>query len=328
MITFTSFYQAIAEDTLQPWLEELPALLGHWQREHKHGQLPKWEKVLKKLDGMQPDSVNFSDSVEIGDASTTSDSQREKLESLLAIYKPWRKGPYRIHGIDIDTEWRSDWKWDRVAPHISSLENRLVLDVGCGNGYHMWRMLGAGARRVIGVDPSTLFLCQFEAIKRIAGNQHPVHLLPLGIEDLPALDGFDTVFSMGVLYHRRSPIDHLYQLKSQLRGGGELVLETLVIEGDEQQVLVPEDRYAKMNNVWFLPSAKALILWLQKCGFENVRLVDNDVTSLAEQRTTQWMPNESLIDYLDPNDISKTIEGYPAPMRATFIATKPINPMN
>jgi tRNA (mo5U34)-methyltransferase len=31
---------------------------------------------------------------------------------------------------------------------------------------------------------------------------------------------------MGVLYHRRSPLEHLWQLKDQLVNGGELVLET------------------------------------------------------------------------------------------------------
>jgi tRNA (mo5U34)-methyltransferase len=183
-------------------------------------------------------------------------------------------------------------------------------------------MLGDGAARVVGIDPSPLFLCQFEAIKRIAGKQHPVHLLPLGIEELPPLDAFDTVFSMGVLYHRRSPIDHLMQLRDQLRMGGELVLETLVIDGDENTVLVPQDRYGKMNNVWFLPSVAALMLWLKKCDFTDIRCVDIDVTSLAEQRSTTWMPNESLVDYLDQKDVNLTIEGYPAPKRATIIATK------
>ncbi|AVV82336.1 tRNA methyltransferase [Shewanella putrefaciens] len=211
---------------------------------------------------------------------------------------------------------------DRVKQHVSPLKNRTVLDVGCGSGYHMWRMLGAGAKRVVGIDPSPLFLCQFEAVKRLAGAHHPVHLLPLGIEELPPLDAFDTVFSMGVLYHRRSPIDHLLQLRDQLRTGGELVLETLVIDGDENAVLVPQDRYGKMNNVWFIPSVAALMLWLKKCDFTDIRCVDTDVTALAEQRRTDWMPNESLLEYLDPTDITKTIEGYPAPKRATIIAIK------
>ena len=136
------------------------------------------------------------------------------------------------------------------------------------------------------------------------------------------LAAFDTVFSMGVLYHRKSPLDHLSQLRAQLVNGGELVLETLVVDGDENTVLVPMDRYAKMKNVYFIPSVAALIHWLQKSGFKNVRCVDVAVTSLEEQRKTDWLENESLIDFLDPNDHSKTIEGYPAPKRAVILANK------
>ncbi|WP_025820278.1 tRNA 5-methoxyuridine(34)/uridine 5-oxyacetic acid(34) synthase CmoB [Shewanella marina] len=322
MISFSSFYKQIADSNLQHWLETLPAILGQWQRDNKHGNLPKWEKVLNKLNYPAPDVFDIENSVTIGSGEQLAVGEKQKLENLLQIFHPWRKGPFHIHGIHIDTEWRSDWKWDRVAPHISPLKNRTVLDVGCGSGYHMWRMLGSGAKRVVGIDPSPLFLCQFEAVKRLAGNEQPVHLLPLGIEELPPLDAFDTVFSMGVLYHRRSPIDHIMQLRDQLRTGGELVLETLVIDGDENAVLVPEDRYGKMNNVWFLPSVAALMLWLKKCDFINIRCVDLDVTSLAEQRSTPWMRNESLVENLDPNDMSKTIEGHPAPKRATIIATK------
>ena len=194
-----------------------------------------------------------------------------------------------------------------------------MLDVGCGSGYHLWRMLGEGADFVVGIDPSQLFYAQFNAIKHF--NPDPkINLLPIGIDDMPALQQFDTVFSMGVLYHRRSPLDFLQQLKQQLRPGGELVLETLVIAGDENAVLVPTDRYAKMRNVWFIPSCAALIKWLERLGFKNVNIVDINQTTLAEQRKTNWMENESLIDFLDPNDHSKTIEGYPAPLRAVITA--------
>ncbi|KLU19347.1 tRNA methyltransferase, partial [Proteus mirabilis] len=224
---------------------------------------------------------------------------------------------------NIDTEWRSDWKWDRVLPHISPLKGRHVLDVGCGSGYHMWRMLGEEAEFVVGIDPTELFLCQFEAVRKLLGDDQRAHLLPLGIEQLPALKAFDTVFSMGVLYHRRSPLDHLWQLKDQLVSEGELVLESLVIEGDEFQCLIPGDRYAQMRNVYFIPSAKMLKVWLEKCGFVDVRIVDQAVTSLDEQRRTEWMPTDSLAEFLDPNDQTKTIEGYPAPLRAILVAKKP-----
>ncbi|MBK1770101.1 MAG: tRNA 5-methoxyuridine(34)/uridine 5-oxyacetic acid(34) synthase CmoB, partial [Escherichia coli] len=183
----------------------------------------------------------------------------------------WRKGPFSLYGVNIDTEWRSDWKWDRVLPHLSDLTGRTILDVGCGSGYHMWRMIGAGAHLAVGIDPTQLFLCQFEAVRKLLGNDQRAHLLPLGIEQLPALKAFDTVFSMGVLYHRRSPLEHLWQLKDQLVNEGELVLETLVIDGDENTVLVPGDRYAQMRNVYFIPSALALKNWLKKCGFVDIR---------------------------------------------------------
>jgi len=200
--------------------------------------------------------------------------------------------------------------------------------VGCGNGYHCWRMAGEGAELVIGIDPTQLFLMQFLAVKHFVSSADKsadvsdrVHFLPLGIEQVPrGLHAFDTVFSMGVLYHRRSPIDHLQELKAALRPGGELVLETLVVEGNEQQLLIPKNRYAKMRNVWFIPSVLMLELWLMRAGFTDIRTVDVTTTSTEEQRSTDWMRFESLADFLDPADTSLTVEGYPAPCRAIVLA--------
>ena len=322
MIDFASFYQVIAKSRLSHWLHTLPAQLNAWENSERHGNLPKWQRVLTKLEHYQSSHVNLSDRVEIGQPGEISAGETRKLENLLQHFHPWRKGPFYLFGIHIDTEWRSDWKWDRVLPHISPLKDRYVLDVGCGSGYHLWRMRGEGAELAVGIDPAALFLCQFTAVKQLGGNDPQVHFLPLGIQELPPLRAFDTVFSMGVLYHRRSPIDHLYQLKDQLRDGGELVLETLIVDGDENTVLVPDDRYAQMNIVWFLPSPAAMIKWLKKCGFQDVRMVDEDVTTTDEQRKTEWMRNDSLAQYLMPDDPTRTIEGYPAPKRAVFVATR------
>lgn len=323
MFNFANFYQLIAQDTrLQPWLNVLPQQLTDWQNA-EHGDFDRWLRALNKISADTPDNIDLKQSVTISNHQPMPIGELKKLESLLRTFHPWRKGPYHVHGIHIDTEWRSDWKWDRVLPHISPLKNRSVLDVGCGNGYHMWRMLGEGARLCVGIDPSHLFLIQFEAIRKLMGGDQRAHLLPLGIEQLPKLQAFDTVFSMGVLYHRRSPLDHLIQLKDQLISGGELILETLVIEGDENAVLVPKERYAQMRNVYFFPSARALKVWLELVGFEQVRIVDENVTSIGEQRSTDWMTHNSLPDYLDPSDASKTVEGYPAPRRAVLVAKKP-----
>ncbi|WP_033791300.1 tRNA 5-methoxyuridine(34)/uridine 5-oxyacetic acid(34) synthase CmoB [Pantoea septica] len=322
MIEFGRFYQQIATGPLASWLEVLPAQIAAWQKENLHGLFRNWEKSVEHLPLLQPQQLDLLYSVS-AERDDLSERQRQGIEKLLRNLMPWRKGPYSLYGTDIDTEWRSDWKWQRVAPHISSLAGRTVLDVGCGSGYHMWRMVGAGAQLVVGIDPMQLFLCQFEAVRKLLGDDRRAHLLPLGIEQLPTLQAFDTVFSMGVLYHRRSPLDHLLQLKNQLVSGGELVLETLVIEGDERDVLVPGERYAQMRNVYFIPSAAALKSWLEKCGFVDVKIVDYAVTSTDEQRRTSWMTSESLAEFLDPQDASKTVEGYPAPLRAVLVATKP-----
>ncbi|MDT0176793.1 tRNA 5-methoxyuridine(34)/uridine 5-oxyacetic acid(34) synthase CmoB [Pantoea sp. RRHST58] len=322
MIEFGRFYQQIATGPLASWLEVLPAQIAAWQKENLHGLFRNWEKSVEHLPLLQPQQLDLLHSVSAA-RDDLSDRQRQGIEKLLRNLMPWRKGPYSLYGTEIDTEWRSDWKWQRVAPHIASLAGRTVLDVGCGSGYHMWRMVGAGAQLVVGIDPMQLFLCQFEAVRKLLGDDRRAHLLPLGIEQLPTLQAFDTVFSMGVLYHRRSPLDHLLQLKNQLVSGGELVLETLVIEGDERDVLVPGERYAQMRNVYFIPSAPALKSWLEKCGFVDVKIVDYAVTSTDEQRRTSWMTSESLAEFLDPQDASKTVEGYPAPLRAVLVATKP-----
>ncbi|MFB6325467.1 tRNA 5-methoxyuridine(34)/uridine 5-oxyacetic acid(34) synthase CmoB [Pantoea deleyi] len=322
MIDFGRFYQQIAVGPLAKWLEVLPAQISEWQRENLHGHFRDWYKSLEYLPLLEPQKLDLLHGV-TADRDDISDRHRQGIEKLLRNLMPWRKGPYFLYGTHINTEWRSDWKWERVIPHISPLAGRTVLDVGCGSGYHMWRMIGAGAQMVVGIDPMQLFLVQFEAVRKLLNDDRRAHMLPLGIEQLPALQAFDTVFSMGVLYHRRSPLDHLLQLKNQLVSGGELVLETLVIEGDVNQVLVPGERYAQMRNVFFIPSAEALKSWLEKSGFVDVRIVDFARTTTEEQRRTDWMTSESLAEFLDPDDPGKTVEGYPAPLRAVLVATKP-----
>ena len=316
--------EAYGDHPLGRWLTELPQQVDRVWREQAHGDMPKWREALAQLPNIPISTVDFSSGkVQAGSASDCDDQTRNRIIKALQQLHPWRKGPYQICGIEVDTEWRSDLKWDRLVEHISPLKNRTVLDVGCGNGYHLWRIHGEGATRVIGIDPTQLFNMQFEALKHFLGGSYPVHLFPLGIEELPAeLKAFDTVFSMGVFYHRQSPFSHLNELMGALRKAGELVLETLVIEGGEGKVLVPENRYAKMRNVWFIPTVETLKGWMKRSGFSDIQVVDISTTTTEEQRSTQWMRFESLKDYLDPMNSELTIEGYPAPKRAVLVAKK------
>ena len=316
----TEFYKSIIGTDLEKHIDIFATAIKDWEKNVSNKELTRWQKQLANLPSVEDAELKVSNCVALATQKPLAKSNLLRTKAILKNFMPWRKGPFDFFSINIDTEWRSDWKWDRVLPHITSLENRKVLDVGCGSGYHLFRMHACKASQVIGIDPTALFFYQFHCFKRYLHKVN-IHFLPIGIEDMPVTGYFDTVFSMGVLYHRTDPIKFLKELKAQLAENGELILETLVVDGDENTVLMPSDRYAQMRNVWFIPSVKALILWMKRVGFKNIKCVDIDNTSVEEQRATQWMENHSLIDFLDPTDKTKTIEGYPAPKRAVIVAS-------
>lgn len=322
MIDYQAFLEQLPNTPLAHWQSPLQQQLDRLFAQLKDGNLPRFLAQMEMLPDLGETHLN-ADSVQLQRDKPLNAQQHQQLLSALQGLIPWRKGPFQFFDIEVDAEWRCDQKWARIAPHLSDLKHRCVLDVGSGNGYYGWRMKAAGARLVAGIDPSWLSVVQHLAFNHYA--RDPSHaVLPLTLEAMvPDLGAFDTVFSMGVLYHRRSPLDHLAELRGALRPGGELVLETLVIEGNDREALVPPGRYARMNNVWFLPSPEALALWLEKSGFEKVRIVDVSQTHPEEQRTTAWKPGQSLADYLAPDDPNRTVEGLPAPKRATLIAQRP-----
>ena len=324
MIKLNVIYKLLASAKNETWIDILPQQISKAFDFNVHGTSAKWQTLIENLDLPQPSHCDFnSDRIQIGLAEDISAKRQLQLKTTLMEFHPWRKGPYDLFGIHINSEWHSDWKWQRLKDHISPLANRLVLDVGCGNGYHCWRMLGAGAKAVIGVDPTLINVMQFQLIKKMSG-EFPVHLLPITLEAIPPkITLFDSVFSMGVLYHRRSPIDHLLALKDTLRAGGELILETLIINGNLGETMLPEGRYAKMRNVWFLPSCETLISWMARCGFKNIRVIDINQTSIEEQRSTEWMRFHSLEQFLDTDNKNLTCEGLPAPKRVIIVADVP-----
>ncbi len=306
---------------LDPWVQSLRQQCRERFDPATHGNLPKWIKAWHQLPNTADATIDAQhDAVTVRSSQSTPDL--DALCATLMKFHPWRKGPFDLFGLKIDSEWRSDLKWNRLSEAID-LRGKSVVDVGCGNGYYGWKMLAAGASFVLGCDPLLLYVMQFEVVRRYAASVPGHFVVPITDAELPPrMEAFDVGFSMGVLYHRTSPIDHLQTLNGTLRPGGQLVLETLVIRSDQVEVLVPRDRYAKMRNVWFIPSIGMLCRWLDRSGFADVRVVDITTTTSKEQRRTEWMTFESLADFLDPADPARTLEGYPAPTRAIVTACK------
>lgn len=319
----------LLEDAVQlgllPWVADLRSVIDK-KRQYIHSLDIKAKRYLELLSRLpsigastfHPDCA----AVTIGDPADLGEQDRVELLAILKGLTPWRKGPFKLFGIEIDSEWVSSRKWDRLAGRISSLENRRVLDIGCCSGYYMFRMTAARPAMILGLEPYLTYYFQFLLLQHYIRAEN-LYVLPAKFEEIPPFTGyFDTVFSMGVLYHQRSPLECLQAMGRVLRPGGELVLETLVLDGGEDFALCPNGRYAKMNNVYFIPTVNVLKAWLIKSGFHQVQCLDVSATTPAEQRNTPWVNTESLEDFLDKNHPELTVEGYPAPIRAMLVAKK------
>jgi tRNA (mo5U34)-methyltransferase len=281
--------------------------------------------VLEKLPNIKTKSINFSDNVvTIGEQDDIKKNQLENIKELAKNLIPWRKGPFKLFNMELDAEWRSDLKWNRLKPHLPNLNKKRVLDVGCNNGYFMFKMAALNPEFVLGIDPIVLHFAQFQFMNHYA-DQSQLKFELWGQDDLIHFNNmFDVIFSMGVIYHHRNPIQQLLTLKNALRPGGELIVETIGIPGDQSYSLFPEDRYAKMRNVWFVPTASCFINWVKRAKFKDVELISDSELNSEEQRLTEWCPppRQSLDNFLDPNDKSKTIEGFSAPRRFLIKAKK------
>lgn len=262
--------------------------------------------------------IEFGDWIKI--SSNIDENLKTKILNLAKQLKPWRKGPFELFGIKIESEWNSYIKFNLLMPYVN-LKDKEIADVGCNNGYYMFKMLPFFPKSIIGFDPMAIFYTQFEFLNHFINSNIKYELL--GIQDLDKnyKESFDVIFCLGVIYHRSDPIGALKNLFNALRKNGELVIDSIVINGESELCLCPKDSYAKMSNVYFLPTVNTLKNWLYWCGFKEIELLEVKKTTLIEQRKTEWIDGESLDSFVDFN-IDKTIEGYEAPKRAYLKAKK------
>ena len=246
--------------------------------------------------------------------------EAEQIKKTALLMKPWRKGPFQFNTLFIDSEWQSQIKYNLLEPHFN-LKDKIVGDIGCNNGYYLFRMLSQEPKKLIGFDPSAIYYSQFLFVNHFLKSDIVYELL--GVEHVEFYEHkFDTLFCLGVLYHRSDPVMMLKSLFKGLNKGGELILDTFMIDGKEEMCLTPKDRYSKIPNIYFVPTVPALINWCHRAGFASVEILETMKTEANEQRKTEWIDTQSLEDFLDPNDPEKTVEGYPAPKRVYIKALK------
>ncbi|WP_294956401.1 tRNA 5-methoxyuridine(34)/uridine 5-oxyacetic acid(34) synthase CmoB [Sulfurovum sp.] len=280
-----------------------------------------YQEAIQALPEYNDAEVSFGDVVDIHITNLSSEEAQQIRETAL-LMKPWRKGPFQINELFIDSEWQSQIKYNLLEPHFD-LEGKVVGDIGCNNGYYLFRMLSQKPEKLIGFDPSAIYYSQFQFLDHFIKSDIVYELL--GVEHVEFYEHkFDTLFCLGVLYHRSDPVAMLKSLYKGLNKGGELILDTFMIDGEEEMCLTPRDRYSKIPNIYFVPTVNALKNWCWRAGFESIEVLEIMKTDLTEQRKTEWIDTQSLEDFLDPNDPEKTVEGYPAPKRVYIKAIKAV----
>lgn len=278
-----------------------------------------YQEAIKNLSEYESVEVDLGDRIHVEIANLSDEDTRQIKEAAL-LMKPWRKGPFQINDLFIDAEWQSQIKYNLLEPYFD-LHDKIVGDIGCNNGYYLFRMLSQQPKKLIGFDPSAIYYSQFQFINHFVKSDIVYELL--GVEHVAFYEHkFDILFCLGVLYHRSDPVAMLKSLFKGLNKGGELILDTFMIDGDEEICLTPKDRYSKIPNIYFVPTVNALKNWCYRAGFESVEVLETMVTEPNEQRKTEWIDTQSLEDFLHTEDNTKTVEGYPAPKRVYIKALK------
>ena len=303
-------------------LERVGAEKKNWIDQPKKGFL-RFREPSESLGHLRASWCDFSgDTIRIGKEDDLSKEDRNRVFDVMRTFMPWRKGPFQVFGIDIDAEWRSERKWNRLAPHLPSLENKVIADIGCNNGYYMFRMAHHHPRLVLGFEPYVQHYYTFRTLNGFAG-QNNLKIDLLGVEHIALFpESFDVIFLLGIIYHRPSPLETLRDIFSALKPGGTLLLESQAIPGEAPIALFPEKTYAKVPGSWFIPTGACLANWLARTGFNSIELFCQHPMNAEEQRKTDWMIFESYEDFIDKERSELTIEGYPAPWRVFLKAKK------
>jgi len=261
------------------------------------------------------------EAVIIGKKEELTVEEHQKLLVHLRSFNPWRKGPFDVFGHRIDAAWKSDRKWTKAMRYAGSLYGKSVCDIGCNNGYYLYRMAHEGAAKVVGLDPQKLFKDQFDFLNALCPLPH-VKFLEAGYDILQnQKESYDTIFCMGILYHRRNPMEVLEISRHALRTGGEIFIETMGLDLPLNECFYPGGKYAGSSGVFFIPSTSVLHSWLKRTGYREI-VIHETHDSTDDQVRTAWADLPAFTEFLDPNRPGFTIEGYPAPLRILASAKK------
>lgn len=330
---FTDNYSSLNNKKVLPLIS--------YKKQHSFSQEQSFQEValnnqyyslIKKINSLEnlfngDTQVNLNGLI---DFSFTSQSQAEKefqikKNQLIEELIPWRKGYYDLFSTRINSEWDSLIKWNYISQIIEQIiggiKDKVVCDLGCNNGYFMFKLLSSSPALIVGLDPVFRYYLQYFLLTTfLRPSLSSLAFLLMGYKSLDYFESsFDLVLCLGILYHHPQPIEILKLIKQSLKPQGKIIIDSQGIDREDSFSLIPEKTYTGKKGFWFLPSPQALINWVKRAGFTKVEIIKKTTIQKEEQQKTIHSPFDSLREGMKGK---KTIEGYPSPIRIYLVAEK------
>lgn len=106
---------------------------------------------------------------------------------------------------------------------------KVVLDVGCGKGRHIFLSAQFQAREVVGIDLSDAVESAFQNTRQLPN----VHVVQADAYHLPFAEPFDLAYSIGVLHHLPDPKQGFLSMHKHVKPGGRVAIWVYGKEGNQ-----------------------------------------------------------------------------------------------
>lgn len=175
-------------------------------------------------------------------------------------------------------------KWERLKPIVEklSIEDKTIIDIGCGDGFYAIQCAKMGCKYVLGSDIDSLRIKRANLAKEVYGLDNVEFKSTDLYED--DIEKFDVLLGLGLL-HRVPDIESCLDKMSQI--ADTLILEFKTYDTDKKECLKLEAK-TKANNYnkfYSVPSINFVKSFLQSKDYVNFNILFDESSGLRYKRS-------------------------------------------
>jgi len=175
-------------------------------------------------------------------------------------------------------------KWPRLKNILDSIniENKSIVDVGCGDGFYIIECLKEGAKYCLGIDLDPLRINRCNFVKKVYDLKN-IDFKNLSLYDLEE-NKFDIVMGLGLL-HRVPDLDACIKKLSNL--GDKVLVEFKSLDSTNNEKLFAggKSKSNSLNGLWYVPTKSYVISKFFNLGFKNHTIFEDKTSKLNFKRT-------------------------------------------